>query len=149
MKWEKDSVLWKRVGVKGPVAWFTDASIAHLILWGTFLVWLVEPYTKHPFIVATLLHLGEEILENSNIFSIEGIWSRITGCTAKGWMELYDSDSVQNFLGDVFSGMVGAWLAIRFLPIPPRWFVWFGISTGAFVYAHICQQIAQKNKMLI
>ena len=146
MKWEKESVLYKYVEDDGPAPWFTGASVSHFFLWGTCLVWLVEPYTKNPFLVATLIHLGEEILENSKIFSIEGIWSRITGCTAKGWMELFDSDSVQNFLGDMVSGLLGAWLAVKVLPTPPRWFVFFAISMGAFIYAHICHKIARENK---
>ena len=140
LKWGKNTKLWKKEGR----AWFTPPSIAHFIIWGMLLSWLVNPYTSHPILVATLIHLAEELLENYGIFSMEGILSRMTNCTSEGWMDLYDSDSIQNFLGDMISGFLGAVIAIQLLPQPPTWFVWFGIMTMSFIYAHICIILANK-----
>ena len=128
-------------------AWFTPASIAHFLVF-IFVTWGIEPYVKYPIIVATVIHLIEELLENYAVFSMEGIWSRLTQCTHENWLDLMDSDSIQNMLGDIISGLLGSFLAIYVLSRPSPSVIFISLLSTGMIYTRICKSL-NLNKLVI
>ena len=125
-------------------AWFTMASIAHLLI-TMCITWLVQPYTKNHIMVATMLHATEEWLENNAIFSVEGIWSRLSGCTHEGWLEQWDSDTVQNISGDILSGLVGSLIAAHVIERPPTHVILLTMFSIGMVYTHVCKKLNREK----
>jgi hypothetical protein len=51
-------------------------------------------------------------LENNGT-SMEGMFSYIIGCSKKGFLDKKDNDSLQNFIGDILSHIIGAIIAFN------------------------------------
>lgn len=93
---------------------FNKNSIGH-IYFGFVLTQFLRHYTNSTMkniFVGTFIHGFEDYMENHGA-SIEGIFSYIINCSKKGFLEPHDNDSFQNFIGDVISHMVGAFIAIN------------------------------------
>jgi hypothetical protein len=136
MKWQSNLPLYRTTGS----AWFTPPSFVHLVTTLLF-TWLIQPYTNYPIFIATFVHLIEELLENYAIFSMEGIWSRVTACTHSGWLDLMDSDSIQNMLGDVLAGVVGSLIAVYVLSRPATSTIVVSLFSIGMVYSQICKSL--------
>jgi hypothetical protein len=54
-------------------------------------------------LIINILHIIEDILENTTSYGIESIIKRIDGPS--------DNDSLKNFIGDIVSGFLGSLLA--------------------------------------
>ena len=96
---------------------FNINSVGH-VYFGFLLTQSLRHYTdsnmKNLFI-GTGIHWFEDYLENTGP-SLEIFFSRVVGCSKKGWLEPKDNDSLQNHIGDVISHVIGASIAFMTEP---------------------------------
>lgn len=93
---------------------FNKNSIGH-IYFGFVLTQFLRHYVEsdvNNLLLGTFIHGYEDYLENTGI-SVEGVFSYIIGCSKKGFLEPKDKDSLQNFIGDILSHIIGAIIAFN------------------------------------
>ena len=118
LKWAKSTKLWETTPTHQ--SYFDMASLDHMSAGFIFYI-LVNTYVKKPiktFIIIVIIHAIEDILENSTIdgrnYSLEGLVSTTFQCNNPAFLDTQDHDSLQNYLGDNISFIVGAWLGMCF-----------------------------------
>nr|QBK87016.1 MAG: hypothetical protein LCMAC103_03600 [Marseillevirus LCMAC103] len=109
-------------------AWFTPASIAHFFS-GFVAQALLQKLPVDPLLVlvaANVIHAMEDVMENTNTFSLEHLFAKLAGCMHPAFLGSTDHDSLQNHLGDVFSFFVGSVLAYSYRKAlsPPEYTPW-------------------------
>ena len=114
LEWEKDVSLYSTREGK---SFLTIASFGHLYFGFILQLLFAQIYPTNTFIVlviSNILHIVEDYLENTNVFSIEHITSKITGCSNKLFLDVQDHDSMQNFMGDIVTYLIGSLIAYKF-----------------------------------
>jgi hypothetical protein len=94
---------------------FNINSTSHAYF-GFVLTQFLRHYVKSDFnnlLIGTFIHGYEDYLENTGT-SMEGMFSYLIGCSKKGFLDVKDNDSLQNFIGDILSHIVGAILAFNY-----------------------------------
>ena len=82
--------------------WFNSESFLHFgnlaLIYGILLVSFIKSKRGAIilFIVVTILHIIDDLLNNFTDYSFERLWHNSR-----------DGDSIQNFLGDIISGLLG------------------------------------------
>ena len=82
--------------------WFNSESFLHFgnlaLIYGILLVSFIKSKRGAIilFIVVTILHIIDDLLNNFTDYSFERLWHNQR-----------DHDSIQNFLGDIISGLLG------------------------------------------
>ena len=82
--------------------WFNSESFLHFgnlaLIYGILLVSFIKSKRGAIilFIVVTILHIIDDLLNNFTDYSFERLWHNQR-----------DQDSIQNFLGDIISGLLG------------------------------------------
>jgi len=93
---------------------FNKSSLGH-IYFGFILTQFLKHYTNSKMkniFLGTFIHGFEDYMENHGT-SVEGMFSYIINCSKKGFLETRDNDSLQNFIGDVTSHLIGALIAFN------------------------------------
>lgn len=93
---------------------FNINSVGH-VYFGFVFTQFLRHYVKsdvNNLLLGTFLHGYEDYLENTGI-SMEGMFSYVIGCSKKGFLDKKDNDSLQNFIGDVLSHIIGAIIAFN------------------------------------
>lgn len=96
-------------------AWFNIASIMHLVFGILFFLTIKIYFISNTFwcfVVSNILHCIEDLVENLCTVSIEHIWQKLVGCDDKLFKEPVDTDSLQNFFGDIICCFIGTILGI-------------------------------------
>lgn len=93
---------------------FNINSIGHIYFGFVFTQFLRHYITSdiNNLLLGTFIHGYEDYLENTGI-SMEGMFSYIIGCSKKGFLDKKDNDSLQNFIGDILSHIIGAVIALK------------------------------------
>tara|TARA_Y100000590_G_C15691447_1_gene1003520 strand:- start:1506 stop:2045 length:540 start_codon:yes stop_codon:yes gene_type:complete len=111
LQWKKSAKLVELIPSHN--AYFDLPSLAHLFS-GFILYRLFNYYVKHStktIIVVVIIHMIEDFLENITInnknYSLEGFLSSIFQCNHPVFFDSQDHDSLQNYIGDNISFLLG------------------------------------------
>lgn len=88
-------------------------------------------------VIAVVLLLVEDLMNNITIggecYSVESTVSKLFGCNNKEILDTRDHDSLQNFLGDNLSNMVGVGVAILIMNATKRKLQLMGVFLMAMI----------------
>lgn len=118
--------IWTGAWTRHTSQWLTDPYTFSHVLHGVFFYWLLLPTRNHlavrpRFLIASLVEVGWEILENSPY-----IIERYRNATAA--LE-YQGDSIVNSMVDLLAAMAGFWIAWRF---SWKWVLAFVVAVELF-----------------
>lgn len=130
-------------------AYLTPASFAHFFS-GVLAQAICQKYIKispaQILIILNELHIIEELLENTQVFSLEHIFSKIVNCKNKFLLEKYDDDILQNSIFDNISFFVGTLLALYFnLHNTNDYFLMISVIVFLTVYTLLCHYYNKKK----
>ena len=174
LKWNSDNTLWQSarrtarsfkdslrcraepgdLEVSLSQSMFDVASFIHL--WHGFITYkLGNHYINNPIktiMIISVIHCIEDFLENITInghnYSIEHIFSKILNCNNPAFLDSQDHDSLNNFIGDNISFILGSLIGmysdktIR-LKISHIWLI---LIIGLLVMGGICKFIKFRCK---
>lgn len=123
LKWNKDAKI-----CCSDKDWFSPASFGHMISCFILQQFITNIYLRSykktldtkgiiiTLFITNFLHAFEDYLENITIndisYSLEGALSRLGKCQNPRFLDHMDHDPLQNFLGDVISGIIGSLIAL-------------------------------------
>jgi len=120
--------------------WFDPQSFLHFgnlaLIYGLLLVLFVHSKRNAIilFIVITLLHIIDDLLNNLTDYSFERLWHKSR-----------DGDSIQNFLGDIISGLLSTTiLLIIYNKVSSLWYI-LGLTIIFFMIGIIGWMFTKKN----
>ena len=91
-------------------SYFTINSIVHYLagILGYYIFRVIfKTNNINAILLANIIHIIEEYLENTSIFSIEGILAKICNCRNNLFLDYMDHDSLQNSMGDNICAFLG------------------------------------------
>ena len=98
--------------------WFDESSISHFVS-GFMITLFFQAWFKNMYwsiLVSNVLHIINDLLENSLIqdkcYGVEPLFVFIARCKKSTYLNSHDKDSIQNFLGDVISYLLGSFCVI-------------------------------------
>lgn len=143
LQWSENTTFFKPRLAQGEHAWFTLASLPHA--WsGVWSYWaltrLLPTWSSlQRLALGTAAHTVEDYAENTgSLLSVEKSVSKLLRCHMKGWLEPSDHDSMQNFIGDNVSFLLGAWIASRSTAVPSWQKIGAAIAAHIGLYAALC-----------
>ena len=107
-KWRDNAVLFGTD--KKHASWFTEASYAHFIS-GLLMFLIAKQYIEDDvkaIVYVNILHFIEDYMENNSNISLEAVFNRIIKCKNTLFLDTFDHDSLQNFIGDNISCLLGS-----------------------------------------
>ena len=97
--------------------WFNVPSLLHLLFGILLYILTIRIFPKINKItiitILNVLHIVEDYLENTTSVSIEGILAEIVNCKNNLFLDYMDHDSLQNFIGDNISFLLGTLIAYK------------------------------------
>jgi len=151
LKWEKSA---KFFHTSFHNSWFTIASFDHMLAGFIFYI-LMNRYiinSTKTISILFLIHGIEDFLENSTInninYSLEGMMSKLSGCNNPVFFDSQDHDSLQNFIGDNISFLIGSLIGKYFeknIKIK-TYCIWLIIIIWILLHPIICHLISYKRK---